>query len=166
MVIRKETITRRLEELDEVVQELSQYRFLAETDLQSDLSQRWIIERGLIAAAALILDISDHIVSGHFGNYVDTYEDSLSVLREREVISEALYQDIQGLGGFRNILVHLYQEINPALVWENYQKGLTVFPGLGKRCWPGWTAWKPNRVYNPAVLNSRTALGPFRSSPL
>lgn len=132
MVIRKETITRRLVELDEVVQELSQYRSLAENDLRSDLSQRWIIERGLIAAAALILDISDHIVSGHFGNYADTYEDSLSILRERGVISENLYQDIQGLGGFRNILVHLYQEINPALVWENYQKGLTVFPRFGQ----------------------------------
>jgi uncharacterized protein YutE (UPF0331/DUF86 family) len=53
-------------------------------------------------------------------------------LRERGVISEALYRDIQGLGGFRNILVHLYQEINPALVWENYQKGLTVFPRFGQ----------------------------------
>jgi uncharacterized protein YutE (UPF0331/DUF86 family) len=92
------------------------------------LSQRWIIERGLIAAASLILDVADHILVGQFGVHTSTYEESLLGLSDKKVISEMLYQNLKGLGGFRNILIHLYQEIDPLQVWESYQKGMIVFP--------------------------------------
>jgi uncharacterized protein YutE (UPF0331/DUF86 family) len=35
---------------------------------------------------------------------------------------------MKGLGGFRNILVHGYLEIDPRQVCENLSKGLRVFP--------------------------------------
>lgn len=96
--------------------------------MRADLSKRWILERGLIAAATLILDIAEHILSGHFGVYADSYEESLAGLRQQQVISEPLYEAIKGLGGFRNVLVHLYQEIDPQQVLDSYHKALTVFP--------------------------------------
>jgi uncharacterized protein YutE (UPF0331/DUF86 family) len=96
--------------------------------LQTDLSRRWVVERGLIAAASLVLDVANHILAGHFGIYTQAYEETLASLHEKQVISDKLYEQIKGLGGFRNVLVHLYQEIDPRLVWESYQKGLTVFP--------------------------------------
>ena len=128
MVIKRESIEQRLKELDQVLQELGQYQHLDEEELRQSLSQRWVIERGLIAAAALILDIANHILSGHFGFYADTYEESLAALHDKQVISDSLYQQIKGLGGFRNVLVHLYQEIDPRQVVDSYHKGLTVFP--------------------------------------
>jgi uncharacterized protein YutE (UPF0331/DUF86 family) len=96
--------------------------------LRSDLSQRWIIERGMIAAASIIFDIADHILAGYFNLYAETYEESLALLREKEVISDALYQQIRGLGGFRNILIHRYLIIDLDEVFENFQKGQQVFP--------------------------------------
>lgn len=128
MVIKHDSITERLKELDTVLQELSQYRSLSEEAIRIDLSQRWIIERGLIAAASLILDVADHILVGQFGLHTATYEESLLGLGDKKVISNELYQNLKGLGGFRNVLVHLYQEIDPLQVWESYQKGITVFP--------------------------------------
>ena len=128
MVLKHDSITERLKELDIILQELSRYTALTEEDLRINLSQRWIIERGLIAAAALILDVADHILVGQFGLHTTTYEDSLLGLRDKEVISDALYQQLKGLGGFRNVLVHLYQDIDPRQVWESYQKGMKIFP--------------------------------------
>lgn len=128
MVLKHDSITQRLKELDKVLQELNQYTSLTEPEIRANLSQRWIIERGLIAAASLILDIADHILVGQFGAHTATYEESLLGLSDKKVISEALYQNLKGLGGFRNILIHLYQEIDPLQVWESYQKGMTVFP--------------------------------------
>lgn len=128
MVLRPESIKERLKELDEILQELSTYREIEQESLYKDLSQRWIIERGLIAAAAIIFDIADHILAGHFGTYVETYEESLESLRDTRVISADLHAQIKGLGGFRNILVHSYLGIDPGQVFENFQKALVVFP--------------------------------------
>lgn len=128
MVLKRDSVTERLKELDTVLEELGQYTALTEETLRTDLSQRWIIERGLIAAASLILDVADHILVGHFGMHTTTYEASLLGLRDKKVISDDLYQQLKGLGGFRNVLVHLYQEIDPMQVRESYQKGLAAFP--------------------------------------
>jgi uncharacterized protein YutE (UPF0331/DUF86 family) len=128
MVVREEGIKQRLKELDEILQELSKYRQVSQLEVDSNLSQRWIIERGLIAAASVIFDIADHILAGHFGYYAETYESSLAGLRDKGVISDNLYSQMKGLGGFRNILIHRYLGIDPAEVFENFQKSLDVFP--------------------------------------
>ena len=128
MVLKPESIQQRLAELDTILSELNKYQHLSSEKIQGDLSQRWIIERGLIAATSLILDIADHILGSHFGVYADSYEQSLIGLRERAVISEQLYNGIKGMGGFRNVLVHGYLHIQPLIVLENYHKALNVFP--------------------------------------
>lgn len=132
MILRRELLEERLQELDEILGELRKYRYTTGEMLRSDLGRRWIVERGLIAAAAIIFDIADHILVGHFGLYAETYEESLELLRERAVISEELYRRIRGLGGFRNILVHRYLDIDPQEVLDNFGKGLEVFPAFGR----------------------------------
>jgi uncharacterized protein YutE (UPF0331/DUF86 family) len=128
VVIKHSSIVDRLKELDAVLQQLRPFAGIQPETLQASISQRWIIERGLIAAASLILDIADHVLVGHFGFYANSYEESLQGLREKGVISAELFSQIKGLGGFRNVLVHMYQEIDPALVAESLHKGLTAFP--------------------------------------
>lgn len=128
MVIKHSSILERLKELDTVLNELKQYQEVQPETLRAKISQRWIVERGLIAAASLILDIADHILVGHFGFYANSYEESLMGLHDKGVISSALFEQIKGLGGFRNILVHMYQEIDPALVVDSLHKGLHAFP--------------------------------------
>lgn len=130
MVLRPVAIEQRLKELEQILQELQKYRRL--NPAQVDLSQRWIIERGLIAAASLIFDIADHILAGQFGFYAETYEESLRKLSEEAVISAPLYRQLKGLGGFRNILVHRYLDIDPDELFENHQKALVVFPRFAR----------------------------------
>jgi len=131
-VVRRESVEVRLKELDEIIQELFKYKDVNPEALKRDLSQRWIIERGLIAGASIIFDVADHILSEDFGFYSESYEDSLSGLFEKGVISEDLYKQIRGLGGFRNILIHRYTGIDPDLVFENFHRGLKVFPRFAK----------------------------------
>lgn len=132
MVLRREAVEKRLKELDEILQELGKYRGVGLEALRREVGQRWILERGLIAAATIIFDVADHILAGHFGVYPETYEESLGTLRDRAVISEELYREIKGLGGFRNILVHRYLDINPDEVFESFQQGLVVFPAFAR----------------------------------
>lgn len=62
-MVRRESIEVRLKELDEIIQELSKHKDLSLEALKRDLSQRWIIEGGLIAGASIVFDVSDHILS-------------------------------------------------------------------------------------------------------
>ncbi len=97
-------------------------------EFQANLSKRWIIERGLISAASVIFDITDHILAGHFGCYAQTYEESLQMFYDKKVLSHELYCQIKGLGGFRNILIHRYLQIDQREVYGNFYKALDVFP--------------------------------------
>ncbi len=132
MVFKPEHIITRIKELDTVVEELSHYKDLTIEDLKNSLSKRWTVERGLIAGANLIFDIADHILASKFHIYPETYEDSLRLLHENAVISKALFVKIEGLGGFRNILVHDYLGIDLNEEHQNFQKALIVFKEFAK----------------------------------
>lgn len=128
MVIKKKVIIERLKQLDTVLQELALYQDKGVAELASSLSLRWTVERGLIAAANLVFDVSDHILSGHFGVYPETYEDSLRLLPENKIISANLYRKLKGLGGFRNVLVHEYLAVNIEELSRNLGQAFQVFP--------------------------------------
>ena len=132
MVVKRETVLTRLERLDQIVTELSHYTGLTYSQYSAELRHQWVIERGLIAAAGVILDIAEHIIVVHYGEYSGTYEKSLAAIHDKGVISADTYRQLRGLGGFRNILVHLYHEIDPTQVWEHYRKALTVFPAFAR----------------------------------
>jgi uncharacterized protein YutE (UPF0331/DUF86 family) len=132
MVLKREIIMARLKELDEILRELGKYRDVTWETVDSDLGMRWIIERGLIAAASVVFDIADHILSGYFGYYAETYEQSLEALHGEGVLSAKAFRQIKGLGGFRNILIHRYLSIDPREVFANYKKGLGVFPEFAR----------------------------------
>jgi len=131
MVLRPESIRERLRELDHVLEELSKYRGLSVEEMGQSLSLRWIIERGLIAAANLIFDIADHIL-GSLGSYPETYEEALRLLKEKGVISAGLYSRLRGFGGFRNILVHEYIRVDISLLHQNFLKALKTLPEFAR----------------------------------
>lgn len=80
----------------------------------------------------MIFDVADGILGGHFGQYAESYEESLELLCELGVLPAELYEQMRNLGGFHNILVHGYLKIDPMHVYENLCKGLRVFPRFGQ----------------------------------
>jgi uncharacterized protein YutE (UPF0331/DUF86 family) len=131
MTLEISSVQRRLEELDTVLTELSRYEGITLEEIGSNLSLRWTVERGLLAAANLIFDIASHILAARFGIYPDSYEGLIAGLGERDVISARLCAELRGLGGFRNILVHEYVRIDPEEVFKAFRKGLRLFPLFG-----------------------------------
>lgn len=130
MVFRQKVVEERLKELDTVLTELSKYREKEPEELRRSPSLRWTIERGLIAAATPVFEMTDHILAACFGTYSETYEDSLRLLFEKGIISAELFGKIKGLGGFRNILVHEYLRIDIAELHRNFQRAFELFPAF------------------------------------
>ncbi|MEM2676082.1 MAG: HepT-like ribonuclease domain-containing protein [Candidatus Bathyarchaeia archaeon] len=58
------------------------------------------------------MSICHHILANVFQRLVETYEGSLAELCSAGVILQSLYQQLKGAGGFRNVLVHEYLEVD------------------------------------------------------
>lgn len=128
MVLRKESVRTQLRKLEETLARLREKADISLSEYRANLDLQWLIERGLEVSASLILDIGNHILAGAFQVSVDEHEEVLEKLHEKKVISDELYEDLRGLGGFRNILVHGYLDLDIDLVYAHYQKALRVFP--------------------------------------
>lgn len=137
MVLKREVVERRLEELDWTLQRLARHRDLDADAYESDPDRQWIVERGLLNAAGLVFDVADHVLSGHFGHHRETYQGSLDGLHQEGVISSGLHEQLQGLGGFRNLLVHEYLELDPAEVLGHLRRAFQVFPRFAREIL-GW----------------------------
>ena len=128
MVFKKESILGRLQKLETVLENLQDKPVNNLEQYKSDLDLQWIIERGLEVASSIIFDIGNHILSGHYKVSVDEYEQILQQLAAKNVITAGLYNELSGLAGFRNILVHDYLTLNHEIVFNHYKKAQDIFP--------------------------------------
>ena len=118
MVLRTEAVRRRLLKLEEAVSRLEELGRSDRTLLRTSFRDAWAAERGLQLAAEILLDTGNHILSAHFGQSARDYEDVIAQIASRGVIDEPLRARLKGVGGFRNVLVHGYLEVDPDRVAE------------------------------------------------
>ena len=126
MTLHPELVRARLEEIARVVAELGKYRGTDAEALGRDMSLRWIVERGILAGAGLVFDVADHVLAASFSEFPDSYDASLVALRDRGVISAALYQRIRGLGHVRNVLAHDYVKVDFELLARHLDEALSL----------------------------------------
>ena len=107
--------------------ELEKHARVSADDLAADLTLCWAVQHGLLAGISLILQAAQHILTRRFGTLPESYEASLAELRTRGVISAALYRRLRGAGGFQNVLVHEYLQVDLARVARYARRAPTTF---------------------------------------
>jgi len=127
VVLRPEAIRQRLLRLEQTVSRLEEIGRTDRAVLRTSFRDAWAAERGLQVAAEIVLDTGNHILSAHFGESARDYEDVITQLAARGVIDESLRAHLKGLGGFRNVLVHGYLELDPDRVVDHLSKGPSDF---------------------------------------
>jgi uncharacterized protein YutE (UPF0331/DUF86 family) len=125
VVYRDSAIRVRINRLEEVITELEKLQRLGQEALRSSLSQMWAVERGLQLGAEIIFDVGNHILTTRYGVSPADYGDIVKQLARQRVISKALAVRLEGLAGFRNIIVHDYIRLDP----EKVLAALAVAPG-------------------------------------
>jgi uncharacterized protein YutE (UPF0331/DUF86 family) len=112
VVLKPDAIRERLLRLEEVVSRLEELRRDDRDLFQRDFRNAWALERGLQLGAEIVFDVGNHVLSAHFGISAKDYEDIVAQLGDLGVIRPATREQMKGLGGFRNILVHGYLRID------------------------------------------------------
>lgn len=104
-------VRRHLMALREAVANLRRHAGFPPERLITDADERWAVERGLQIAAQNVLDVATHIAAGE-GRDVPDYASAILALGRLGVLPAAFCSQLQGLAGFRNVLVHGYLEVD------------------------------------------------------
>ena len=70
------------------------------------------------------IDICNHIARMRGGRAPKDYADCVAILEELDVISSDLAKRLKRMARFRNLIVHLYWQVDDAKVYEIIQRDL------------------------------------------
>lgn len=122
------TFVAHLEHLKQFIKKLELYQNMVDKKrfLTDPMAQDAIL-KALEQVTEAMITIATMMIAQHGFRKAESNEDLFAILAEAKVYPVAFGERLKGLGGFRNILVHDYININLGLVYKNLKRGLPLF---------------------------------------
>jgi len=99
---------------------------------QHDILYKAAAERLLQVSIETCLNIGNHIIASMSWRNPNDYADIFKILGENEVIPKEFSEKMVEMAKFRNLLVHLYWEIDPKVEFEFLKSDLNDFELFAK----------------------------------
>jgi uncharacterized protein YutE (UPF0331/DUF86 family) len=115
-VVDKTLLLRKLAELEEYFGQIGEYSGISASEYSKDWKTQRIVERTLQMMIEICVDIASHIVSDEGFRVPKSYADTFKVLHENKIIKKDLFDRMELIAKFRNILVHQYDRIDSGIV--------------------------------------------------
>ncbi|MFX1512291.1 MAG: DUF86 domain-containing protein [Promethearchaeota archaeon] len=128
----KEKISIKLARLEKNIRYLKKYSNINPEELESDWTLLSAIERNFQVAIEIVLDIGGMIISEEEQEKPESYRDVILMLGKIGVFSEEFAEKFAPAAGFRNILVHIYEEVQINLVCDFIRDYLSDFDLIAK----------------------------------
>jgi uncharacterized protein YutE (UPF0331/DUF86 family)/predicted nucleotidyltransferase len=109
---------------------LKHLRTLAQMDVEQFVADPHCIGSAryyLLVAIEVCIDVGNHIIAGKKFRSPTDYADIFRILGENRVIPQNFVPTLEKMAGFRNLLVHVYMQVNDRQVHENLQTRLSDF---------------------------------------
>lgn len=114
-----EQVEDRLERLEALLEELDGVRSAGEEAYLADAKQRLATERLLQLSIQICIDLAAQVVSEQSAAPPSSYSDVFKILGDKGVISADLAKRLGDAARQRNLLVHLYMEIDDKAVFAS-----------------------------------------------
>ena len=115
-MVDRDLILRKLADLDLYLGQVSEYRDIAVEAYRADWKTQRIVERTLQMAIEVCLDVATHIIADRGLRVPTTYAEAFEVLGEAGLLAPAQRDALMRMSRFRNLLVHEYARLDPAMV--------------------------------------------------
>ena len=122
-------ILRKLSELDEYNKQIKEYEKITVAQYSDDWKIPRIIERTLQMMIETCVDIASHIIADKGYRVPMSYSDTFKVLHEEKIVSSKLFNSLEKMAKFRNIVVHHYDKVDAKIVVGILKKDLQDFMG-------------------------------------
>ncbi len=126
-MVDRDLILRKLADLDQYVDQVSEYRNITVEEYRKDWKTQRIVERTLQLAIEDCLDIANHVIADRRLRVPATHAESFTVLAEARLLDSAQRDAMIRMSGFRNLIVHEYARIDPAMVLRTLREHLGDF---------------------------------------
>jgi uncharacterized protein YutE (UPF0331/DUF86 family) len=117
-VVDRHALSNRLDALEGYLAELRSFQSVSREDFIREPALHHLAERYLHLACESVLDIAHHVISDEEYRQAQSYKDAMDVLREEKLIDQELAERLKGWMGFRNVLVHMYLEIDHGRTYD------------------------------------------------
>jgi uncharacterized protein YutE (UPF0331/DUF86 family) len=109
----------RLQRLEQMLETLEEVRSAGEEAYLADARQRLATERLLQLAIQICIDLGAQVVSEQSAAAPSSYSEVFKILGDKEVISADVAERLGNAARQRNLLVHLYMEIDDRAVFAS-----------------------------------------------
>lgn len=131
-MVDKTLIGRKIAQLDTYLGQIQEYSRISMAAYQEDWKTQRIAERTLQILVELCIDMANHIISDEGMRLPGGYADTFRVLVENKIINRNLFSKMEKMAKFRNVVVHQYEKINPAIVVSILHHNLKDFDRFKK----------------------------------
>lgn len=129
-MVKKAVLEARLERVREYLDILDSVLKFDERIFLSDPFIYSTAERNLHLIIEALIDIGNHVISDRGYPKPETYAEVFRILRDRDVISENLFNQIDGMASFRNLLVYDYLKIDRKQIYQLLKTRLSALKSL------------------------------------
>ncbi|HQK82785.1 MAG TPA: DUF86 domain-containing protein [Atribacter sp.] len=126
-MVDKTLILRKLANFDEYQNQLSEFIGITIDEYMQDWKIQRIVERTFQILIETGIDIANHIISDQELRIPISYSDTFKVLQENNIINNQLYQSLEKMAKFRNLIVHSYDNIDSAFIISILRNNLDDF---------------------------------------
>jgi uncharacterized protein YutE (UPF0331/DUF86 family) len=126
-VVDRNLILRKLAELEEYLGQVKEYATMTVDRYSEDWKAQRVVERTLQMMVEICVDIAGHIISDKGYRVPATYADTFRVLHENGLLNKGLFETMEKMAKFRNIIVHHYDKVDTQIIIGILKKDLKDF---------------------------------------
>ena len=126
-MVDKTLMLRKMAELEEYLGQIKEYASITVHTYSKDWKAQRIVERTLQMMIEICADVAGHIISDRGYRVPATYADTFRVLYENGMLNKGLFETMEKIAKFRNIIVHHYDKVDAEIVLGILKKDLKDF---------------------------------------
>lgn len=127
MNIKRDLILNRFKKMDNLIRKLEEIKKYNRQEFHANFLLNLSAQRALETCINICIDIGNHILSLNKNGKPETYSEIFIELSQLNIISNDLKDKLIEMTKFRNLLGHMYMEIDNNIVYDILQTELNDF---------------------------------------
>ncbi len=115
-MVDRDLLLRKLANLDQYLTQMTEYRDITIEKYSQDWKTQRVVERTLQIAIEVCLDVATHLIADRGLRVPATYAEAFEVLGDAGLLEPDLKDLMIRMSRFRNLIVHEYTRLDPAIV--------------------------------------------------
>ena len=115
-----------IRELSETLDDWKRYQGITLEQFRSDRDSRNMVLHAMLVSIQSSIDIATEIIAIKGLRRPQSYRDTFGILAEEGILSLDLARPLSDLAGFRNVLVHIYWDLDLVQVYGILQRDLPL----------------------------------------